>query len=238
MLSRRKVLLGSGAVILTGTAGLVSCTQLTGGTDMMQLGGLSVTTLTVPINNSHLVQKGEAAIHGHHDHAGGALHFRETYGTPIIAGAGDVPLIEAGRNDHLCPTGPFAELRLERDQAGTYEGYTPDRALSRVTSLSNYGIPLTVHPIAGHTAGSLVVTGDRVAFVGDMFRGTLPPGGAEVHFYMCDQHDNAGDIINLLARTAPTAERFFTGHFQSMPRSAVHELAMRLLDTFPDARNG
>ena len=37
--------------------------------------------------------------HGHADHAGGADYFRRTFGTRIIAGAGDGPLLARGRND-------------------------------------------------------------------------------------------------------------------------------------------
>ena len=238
-----------------------ACTQLTGGTTTTANGAVRVTTLTVPFNNSHLLQQGDAVLlidsggaegaerldtmiraagvdpaeiaaiivtHGHHDHAGGALHFRETYGTPIIAGAGDLLMLQEGRNGRLCPTGRFANLRFETDQAGRYEGYTPDRALTAPLDLTPYGIDGRVIPVPGHTAGSLVVTAGTEAFVGDMFRGTLDPGGAEVHLYMCDLEDNAVDIDALLTRHAPNALTFHTGHFQAASRAGVEALANRL----------
>lgn len=160
--------------------------------------------------------------HGHHDHAGGAPHFREKYGVPIIAGAGDRLLLAAGRNDHLCPTGPFAELRFETDQAGTYAGYDADILVYDQLNLRrDYGIEADVTVLPGHTHGSLIVNAGEDAFVGDLIRGTLFGGGAATHFYNCDLDDNVADIQTLLTRIAPLAHRFHMGHFPMTTRSAV-----------------
>jgi glyoxylase-like metal-dependent hydrolase (beta-lactamase superfamily II) len=180
------------------------------------------------IRESGFDPKNLAAIvitHGHHDHAGGARHFRETYDTPIIAGSGDVPLLKAGRNDTLCPTTAFARLRYNRDQAGRYTGYEPDVAVRNVLNLkSRYGIDAVAFLLPGHTEGSLVITAGQFAFIGDLFRGSTPPGQALTHLYMCDLHDNKRDIATVLNALAPKAERFFTGHFGSVDRAAVQDL--------------
>lgn len=160
--------------------------------------------------------------HGHHDHAGGAPHFRRKYGAPIIAGAGDRLLLAAGRNDHLCPTGHFAELRVPRDQAGTYEGYEADILVSNRLNLArDFGINATVTLLPGHTHGSVIVNAGEDAFVGDLIRGTLFGRGATTHFYMCDLDDNIADIELMLTRIAPMATRFHMGHFPSTTRAAV-----------------
>jgi hypothetical protein len=40
---------------------------------------------------------------------------------------------------------------------------------------------------------------------------------------MCNLADNRGDVRVLLERLAPTATRFFTGHFGPVSRDAVAE---------------
>lgn len=160
--------------------------------------------------------------HGHHDHAGGAPHFREKYGVPVIAGAGDRLLLAAGRNDHICPTGPFAELRYETDQAGTYEGYNADILVHGTLDLRrDFGIEAEVAVLPGHTHGSLIINAGEDAFVGDLIRGTLFGGGAATHFYMCDLDDNIADIETVLTKIAPAAQRFHMGHFPMTTRPAV-----------------
>ena len=160
--------------------------------------------------------------HGHHDHAGGAPHFRQKYRVPIIAGAGDRLLLAEGRNDHLCPTGQFAELRLPTDQVGTYEGYEADILVSNRLDLSrDFGIDATVTVLPGHTHGSVIVSAGEDAFVGDLIRGTLFGGGAATHFYNCDLDDNIADVELMLTRIAPVATRFHMGHFPSTTRAAV-----------------
>ena len=163
--------------------------------------------------------------HGHHDHAGGALHFQEAYGTPVVVGAGDVPLLKAGRNDEICPADFIGRFRYERDQAGTYAPTTPDIVVRERMDLSRFGLPGEMVVIPGHTEGSLIVIMDDVVFVGDMFRGSVFGAQARRHLYMCDLHDNRHDIINLLYRDAPDATVFYPSHFGPLSRAAVVELA-------------
>lgn len=162
--------------------------------------------------------------HGHADHAGGALHFRERYGTPILAGRGDEAMLASGHNEPLCPTNDDARGRLESDQAAAFTGFTPDRILEAETDLLPLtGVPGRIVPLPGHTEGSLVVLVDDAALVGDLFRGTVFTEGAEVHFYMCDLEDNRRDVATLLQTLAPTASTFFVGHFGPLRRDVVVE---------------
>ena len=127
-----------------------------------------------------------------------------------------------GRNDHLCPTGQFAELRQPTDQAGTYEGYEADILVSNRLDLSrDFEIDAAITVLPGHTHGSVVVSAGEDAFVGDLIRGTLFGRGATTHFYNCDLDDNIADIELMLTRIAPVATRFHMGHFPSTTRAAV-----------------
>ena len=162
--------------------------------------------------------------HGHADHAGGAAWFRRQFGTRIIAGEADVPILAAGANDHLCPTSDRARDRVTADQEARFTPFAPDVTVGTEVALEGLvGIPGTVTPMPGHTPGSLVVTISGAGLVGDLFRGAIVGSSAEVHFYMCDLEDNRGDVRVLLERLAPTATHFFTGHFGPVSRDAVEE---------------
>ncbi len=162
--------------------------------------------------------------HGHADHAGGAAHFQRL-GVPVIAGAGDLPLLQSGRNDMLCPTGAYARSRRSRDQAATYPPLTPETALTGPLKLE--GLPVLVTPLPGHTPGSLIVQVGPNVFVGDLFRGSLT-FAARRHFYMCDLADNTADIRTLLTQIAPDGQTFYPGHFPPASRRSVVQLASSL----------
>lgn len=171
--------------------------------------------------------KSMIVTHGHADHAGAAGYFQKTYGVPVIAGAGDLKLLQNGRNDRLCPTGAFARNRLPRDQAARFPGFTPDTLVSSPMALN--GFPLRIIPLPGHTQGSLVITAGNAVFVGDLFRGSLT-FSARRHFYMCDLPDNVADIQTLLKKIAPNGQTFYPGHFPPAPRRAVERLARILAE--------
>jgi hydroxyacylglutathione hydrolase len=162
--------------------------------------------------------------HGHADHAGGAGYLHRRYGVPIIAGKGDEPLLAAGRNDTLCPTDSTARDRLEEDQHASYKPITAQLLVDHVMELEPLGgIKGQIVPIAGHTAGSLVVVVGDAIFVGDLFRGAIVGSGAAPHFYMCDLDDNRADI-RLLLTEHPEAAQFYTGHFGPVSREEVEAL--------------
>jgi glyoxylase-like metal-dependent hydrolase (beta-lactamase superfamily II) len=163
--------------------------------------------------------------HGHHDHAGAAAMLRERFRTPVIVGAADERLLQAGTAlDPLCPTDAIARRRVEEDQAARFTGLAADiEVVSSLPLEPITGVPGTVTVLPGHTEGSLVISVADAAFVGDLFRGAIGGSSAEVHFYMCDLEDNRRDVQDLLDRIAPGAEIFFTGHFGPVRRGAVAE---------------
>jgi hydroxyacylglutathione hydrolase len=160
--------------------------------------------------------------HGHADHAGGAAWFRRQFGTRVIVGEADVPILAAGANDHLCPTTDRARDRVTADQASRFTPFAADQTIEVDVALDGIAaIPGTITPLPGHTPGSLVVTIPGAVLVGDLFRGAIVGNSAELHFYMCDLDDNRRDVRTLLEHIAPTATTFFTGHFGPLSREAV-----------------
>lgn len=163
--------------------------------------------------------------HGHHDHAGGALYFKQKYGVPIVAGAGDVAMLMHGKNEKICPTDFMANMRFEADQAATYPPVEVDVVIADIVDLEALvGVKGQLIPMAGHTAGSLVIKIGKVAFVGDMFRGSMLGDKAVTHFYMCDIKANKLSIKVLLDEYAPDVDLFFMGHFGSASRESVSSL--------------
>jgi hydroxyacylglutathione hydrolase len=160
--------------------------------------------------------------HGHADHAGGAKYFKEKFGVPTVAGAGDEPMLRSGRNERLCPT--VETGRLKSDQEASYAPTVADVLVSESRSLEELtGIPGRILVLPGHTPGSLVINLGEAVLVGDLFRGAVLTSAAELHFYMCDVAGNRRDIQSLLKDSAPAASVFFPGHFGPVTRTAVVE---------------
>jgi glyoxylase-like metal-dependent hydrolase (beta-lactamase superfamily II) len=159
--------------------------------------------------------------HGHADHAGGAGWFQRTYGTRVLVGAGDVELLAAGKNDHLCPTDGQARSRLATDQSATFTPFAGTAVSEPLSLQADTGIAARVIPLPGHTRGSMIVDVGDAVLVGDLFRGAILGSSAVVHFYMCDVAANRRDIQRVLDTESPHAARFFTGHFGPVKREAV-----------------
>jgi glyoxylase-like metal-dependent hydrolase (beta-lactamase superfamily II) len=163
--------------------------------------------------------------HGHYDHAGGAAHFQQRYGTRIVAGAGDREMLAAGRHlQPICPVGLIAKLRRSHDAGGTFPPVVATTWVDAPLPLASIaGIDGMIIPVPGHTRGSLIVTYGDVGFVGDTFRGAIVGSGAETHLYICDREGNRRDVDRILHELAPKATTFFPGHFGPVARSAVAE---------------
>jgi hydroxyacylglutathione hydrolase len=170
--------------------------------------------------------RGVIVTHGHYDHAGAASYLKRTFGTPVIVGAGDGELVRTGTNDTLCAQGFLANRRLKSDQAGTYTGVEPDVLVTGRADLAPLvGVPGEIVVLPGHTSGSLVVTLDGAAFVGDLVRGgVISNANATRHFYMCDLVDNDADMRTLLDEIAPDTDMFLPGHFGPLSRKSIEKL--------------
>ena len=163
--------------------------------------------------------------HGHADHAGGARYFRERFGIPIVAGAGDRPMLAAGANDPLCPTDLIGRINLARAQRATYPPTIADTEIAKPTALSSLAGTAwadgRIVPLPAHTPGSMAVVVGEVAFVGDLLRGAVLGTGAREHFYQCEPEKNWRLLEAFVEGEARAVRTFFTGHFGPVSREAV-----------------
>jgi hydroxyacylglutathione hydrolase len=159
--------------------------------------------------------------HGHADHAGGARWLQQRYGVPVLAGVGDLSMLEAGHNDPLCATDATARARLEAAQAERFEPLTPDHLVAEPFDLAELGLRGAVRPVGRHTEGSLVLDVGGAVFVGDLLRGGVVGQAAVTHYFQCDP-DGAVDAVREVLATSQ-AEHWFVGHFGPLSRAAVGE---------------
>ena len=148
--------------------------------------------------------------HGHGDHAGGARRLHELSGAKVLAGAGDVTMLAAGKNRPLTPMG-FLGRRLLSYSDKPFPALVPDLTLAGDFDLAPFGIAGTIVSTPGHTPGSLVVLlphGD--AIVGDLMRGTIGrPHAPARHFFHDDCAAAEAHLAPLIARGV---KRLYVGH--------------------------
>ena len=160
--------------------------------------------------------------HAHLDHAGTAAYFQTKWGIPVIGGRADQPLLDREGLADICPTGPLAQLILWIGEGRRYQGLQLDIPIETELDMAEFGIEGKILPLPGHTPGSLVITFDDQAFVGDLIRGSLVSDGeAATHFFMCDLAENRKRISQLLEY--PQLQRWHPGHMGSFSVDAARE---------------
>jgi glyoxylase-like metal-dependent hydrolase (beta-lactamase superfamily II) len=165
--------------------------------------------------------------HGHWDHAGGARHFEEKYGTPVIAGAGDEGLLQRGVSDDLCPTSSVSKLREHDDETKTFPPPKDPHFVAQETTLEalHVKLPGFVRPVPDHTEGSVVIVVQglpMLVFVGDMVRGSIIGSGAATHLYNCDLQRNH-EAMRSLVHEMPKDTVFVPGHFGNLSPRDLEE---------------
>jgi hydroxyacylglutathione hydrolase len=163
--------------------------------------------------------------HGHADHAGLAARLRARSGAKVIAGAGDVAMLAAGRNTPLRPTRWTAAL-LGLLVPGTFDPLAPDIAVAERFDLSAFGYEGEVLAMPGHTPGAVaVVLEGSSAFVGDQilggsFGGAVSPTSPQEHYFHDDVEENLANVAALLERGVST---LYLGHGGPVTAEAVRE---------------
>lgn len=119
--------------------------------------------------------------HAHVDHAGNASLLRKLSGAPIVGHEADLAHFTRERPMSYCPTGRVGRLFLKTPVPHQpYAGFEPDILLSGddTLDLAQYGVPGTVKPTPGHTAGSISVDlATKEALVGDLVASGILIGG-------------------------------------------------------------
>jgi glyoxylase-like metal-dependent hydrolase (beta-lactamase superfamily II) len=158
--------------------------------------------------------------HGHLDHLGTAQYFQQKYGIAVLGGQGDALMFSEGVEQPLCTTSALAVAIDIALQDKAYPLFEADVLVDAPYDLAAFGIDGEVTPVPGHTEGTLVVTLDDVAFVGDLIRGELYRQQTPTrHFFMCDLADNDNDIRQLLEDEKVTL--WFPGHFGPLEAATV-----------------
>ena len=150
--------------------------------------------------------------HAHPDHAGNASYFQKTFGTKILAGKGDLKIInENGRDSLLCPTGMLGKIIRGTIAKEKYDSFSPDYTIDKPFDLQELGIDGKIIPMSGHTPGSLVFKTGNSVFVGDIIRGkTLNKKKPTRHIFVCDFDKNLGNIKRIAGLEG--IEYWFPGH--------------------------
>jgi glyoxylase-like metal-dependent hydrolase (beta-lactamase superfamily II) len=136
----------------------------------------------------------------------------------VLAGAGDTTMLAAGKNASYEILG--LEARLVHWVADdTFPPLVPDIVLPAAADirydLRPYGLPGDVLPVAGHTAGSLVILLETgAALVGDLLRGgylagRLAPQRPVTHYFHEDLKSARSVLRDLVARGVHC---FYVGH--------------------------
>jgi hydroxyacylglutathione hydrolase len=162
--------------------------------------------------------------HSHTDHAG-AVAAAAAGGAPVAVGSADAPLLQAGANGILSPTGPVgAALRLYMRREH-FPGFTPQIRLDGSHRLDEYGVGGELVPVGGHTPGSYVVLLDDSggAIAGDLIRGgfasgRIRPGYPLRHYFTEDRAANRAGVQLVLDRDPST---IYVGHGGPLAASDV-----------------
>lgn len=159
--------------------------------------------------------------HAHPDHAGNAAYFQKTFGTKLIAGKGDLELIQnKGSDSLLCPTGITGKIVKSTIAKKRYLPFTPDILLDKPFDLQKLGITGEIIPMSGHTSGSLVIKISNAVFVGDIIRGkTFNKEKPTRHIFVCDFENNLKNIQTI--SNLKGIEYWYPGHGGPMKQKDV-----------------
>jgi hydroxyacylglutathione hydrolase len=161
-------------------------------------------------------------MHGHADHAGLA-QFLQKQGIKVVLGEGDLSMAKAGRNDELKPTSLSAYF-IKMFADFPMEPFVPDIVISGSQSMKHWGLDAEVHPLPGHTPGSIaIIFSDKQAFVGDLMAGGIMNGlffsdSPGEHYFQPDIQATHQTVKKLLDEGIV---KFYVGHGGPLLREAV-----------------
>ena len=197
----------SHAYLLTGRTGTIlidtgSIPDITRFGDQLAAAGTRLQDITLLI-----------LTHAHYDHVALAADIREHADCRILSHAAAAPFLKEGRTPFPRGAGPVTRAissagNRSFPSKGTFRGFSPDITITGRTVPGEYGVPVTILPTPGHTAGSLsVLTPAGDAFVGDACFHVLP--WTVVPPFADDPATLAASWELLLAEDAST---FYPGH--------------------------
>ena len=164
----------SNAYLLTGSTGTIlidtgSSTDITRFVELLAQAGTRIQDIKLLI-----------LTHAHYDHVALAAEIREYADCRILSHAAAAPFLKQGhapfpRGTGLLSGAVFSTGTRFFPRKGNFRAFSPDITITGRTFLGEYGVPVTILPTPGHTAGSLsVLTAAGDAFVGDTCFHILP----------------------------------------------------------------
>ena len=160
--------------------------------------------------------------HGHSDHIGSAAVFQKKYGIPIVIHQNDAAMIDNPSAQQMQATHPIGKmitwLGKSTMKRNPPPSFTPDLLITGPET-NRLGFGETIHPLPGHTRGSMVIsfpTGEL--FVGDIFMNMISPQPA----YLWE--DKAALQKSIQAVKQLPAETIYYGHGQPTPASKIAQL--------------
>ena len=159
--------------------------------------------------------------HAHPDHAGNARYFQKKHGIKVIAGSGELEIINTQGEDHtLCPTGFLGKIVAKTIAQKRYPSFVPDLLIKVKFDLRQIGFEGSIIPVAGHTPGSLVVKIGEAVFVGDIIRGkSLNKTKPTRHIFICDFGQNLKNIERI--SKLKNVRKWYPGHSGPFTQRAV-----------------
>jgi hydroxyacylglutathione hydrolase len=113
--------------------------------------------------------------HGHGDHTGNCVYFREKYGTPIAIHRGDSEMVERGIRVSFISRIVLNVLSFFMG-LGKTERFKPDLYVEDAQDLSAYGFDAKVVHLPGHSKGSIgILTASGDLFCGDLITNQNKP---------------------------------------------------------------
>lgn len=130
--------------------------------------------------------------HGHSDHVGSTAALVKQYRCTTALHSADEEMVLKGKNAPLQPTRLMGKLLIPFVDK-PFSPFTPDVKLEGLHGLEEFGMPVRLMPLPGHTSGSmaLLLPGGK-AIVGDVLMGGFMGGNFLPH--LPDYHYYADDL--------------------------------------------
>ncbi len=148
--------------------------------------------------------------HGHGDHIANAKFISDRLGVPIAMHKDDLSLARDNSINELYADTLFGFLMktiLKMGPEEKIEEFTPEIFLENKMDLLEYGVPIKVLHVKGHTTGSIaLLVGDNDLIAGDTLMNFIKPTKARIY-------ENKQELITSLKLMKETGARtIYVGH--------------------------
>jgi len=160
--------------------------------------------------------------HGHSDHIGNAAIFQEKYRLPIVIHENDIALIDNPLSQPMQATHPIGKM-IKWVGKGAMKKHPPQRfkpdLIITGTQTNRLGFGETIHPLPGHTRGSIGISfPSGELFVGDTLMNLTSPQPAYLWDDITAMQKSLQAVLQLPVKT------IYYGHGRPTPISKTAQL--------------